>query len=298
MTDTTTAIGFEIDASPSISAVSWGAILAGGVVASAITLALMVLGAGLGLTLVSPWYEANAGATTIAVSTIVWLVVTQWASSGLGGYVTGRLRSGWERTVPDEVFFRDTAHGFLAWSVGTLLVAALAVSTLAGVLGTGAQIAGQAVAGAASGTAQAASEEAADPTAYFVDTLFRPTSAQPVGAAPRDDAAVAAEATRILVRGIASESFPADDRAYLATLVAGRTGLSQADAEARVDATIQSLNDAKEEAQRIAEEARKSAVSLSIVAFISLLVGAFVACVAAAIGGRQRDSQDALWVAR
>jgi hypothetical protein len=345
MTDRTTAIDVDIDANPPTSAVSWGAVLAGALVATAVTLALMVLGAGLGLTLVSPWWEGNADATTIAVSTIVWLVVMQWASAGIGGYLTGRLRTRWTRVHSDEVFFRDTAHGFLAWAVATLIVAGFAGVGLMSAVSTATQTIGATAGAAIEGVSEGAADSLADPTAYFVDTLYRPASpageedaaaaapaasapaAPPAAAAPEapdataqssepappaapgrsasspdsatpssDPSMVRDETTRIVLRGMTAEAFPEEDRAYLAQRVAAETGMSRQEAEARVDSVLQGLSDAKSEAQAAAEEAREGAIALAVVAFISLLVGAFIGMVASALGGRQRDASDGILV--
>src|SRR5581483_9048514 len=94
-----------------VSAVSWAAIIAGAVVAAAISLLLVALGTGLGFASVSPWSNEGASATTFSVMTAAWLVIVQWFASGLGGYLTGRLRTKWVGTHDHEVFFRDTAHG-------------------------------------------------------------------------------------------------------------------------------------------------------------------------------------------
>ena len=119
------------------SAVSWAAIIAGAVAATAATVILLVLGTGVGLSVVSPWYGAGASAATISVSAVVWLVVVQWISSGLGGFLAGRLRTKWVGVHTHEVFFRDTAHGFLAWSLatvaGALVFASVTASSVSGV---------------------------------------------------------------------------------------------------------------------------------------------------------------------
>src|SRR5690349_17076553 len=98
----------------SSTAVSWGAVIAGAFAACTLSLILMLLGSGLGLTMVSPWSGTGPSVTTFAVSTAVWLVIVQWLSSGVGGYLAGRLRTKWVNVHTDEVYFRDTAHGFLA----------------------------------------------------------------------------------------------------------------------------------------------------------------------------------------
>ena len=118
------------DSSGSPSAVSWAAIIGGALAAVAITLLLVALGAGIGLSSVSPWSPSNPTATTFTLLAAVWLIIVQWLSSGLGGYLAGRLRTKWVGLHTDEVFFRDTAHGFLAWALASVLVAAFATSSV------------------------------------------------------------------------------------------------------------------------------------------------------------------------
>src|SRR5215470_7468119 len=107
------------------SAVSWAAVFAGAVVAAATTLILLLLGSGIGLSVISPWYGAGVTAITLGVSAVIWLVVVQWLSSALGGFLAGRLRTKWTGLHTDEVGFRDTAHGLLAWSLATVAGAVL-----------------------------------------------------------------------------------------------------------------------------------------------------------------------------
>ena len=138
------------------SATSWGPIIAGGIGAAAATLVLMLVGAGFGLTMVSPFSNQGISLGTATVSTAIWLIVVQWLSALLGGYIAGRLRTKWVNLHTDEVFFRDTAHGFLAWALATLLVAGLLSSTISAMLGTGVQAASNIAGGAAMGGAAAA----------------------------------------------------------------------------------------------------------------------------------------------
>ncbi len=176
------------------SAVSWAAILAGAVVALAVSLIMVTLGSGLGAAAVSPWPNVGPGPATFTVVTGVWLIITQWVSAAIGGYLTGRLRTRWVSLHTHEVFFRDTAHGLLAWSVATAVVAALAAT-------------------------------AAAPAVHSVG----------------------------------------------AALAAGGTP------------------DASDAARQAADSARKAAVGLSLFTSVSMLVGAFIACVSAALGGQLRD---------
>lgn len=287
----------------SVSAVSWSAIIAGAVAAAVLSLVLMLVGSGLGLTMVSPWMNASASATTLATSTAIWLTVVQWLSSGVGGYMTGRLRTTWSDVPSDESFFRDTAHGLLAWAVATILVAVLLGSAVSSVIGAGVRagttVATGAVAGASAGAAGTASSSSTDAagnaTGYFVDMLFRPTDpsrlAQP-GA--EGDAAAAAQASRLLVAGAAAGQMTPEDKAYLGRLVAARTGLSEADANARVDTVLTQVERAKAKTQEVADTARKAGATVALLGALSLLIGAFIAAVAAALGGRQRDDMPAM----
>lgn len=295
------------------SAVSWGAIAAGAAAAASLSLILLILGVGLGLSSVSPWAREGLSAASIGVSTIVWLTLTQLVSSGAGGYLAGRLRTKWMNTNTDEVYFRDTAHGFLAWAVASLATAVLLTSVIGSIVGGGIQAGASVVGGAANMATMAAGGYAASgtmapeqggPMAYFVDSLFRrdggvavsssTSAAMPVDARERSRANEAAEVGRIFMNATRSEPLPAEDTQYVGQLVAHRTGLSQQDAEQRVSdlyARAQArLNDAEAAAKEAADQARKASAYAALWIFVSLLGGAFVASLAATFGGRQRDA--------
>jgi hypothetical protein len=287
------------------SAVSWGAIVAGGAAAAALSLVLLILGTGLGLAAVSPWDFEGVSATTFGVTTIIWITLTQLLASGLGGYLAGRLRTRWADALGDEVYFRDTAHGFLAWCVASLATAAVLTSVVGSIASSGVQagaaVAGQmastaatavaGAAGAAAGNAQGVAEDGG-PMAYFVDSLFRPTDE---GGRSRDErtATNAAEVTRIFANAIRQGSLPQDDVRYVGRLIAERTDLSQIEAEQRVRDTFMrvqtALRETEEAAKVAADEAREASAYASLWLVVSLLVGAFVASLMATFGGRQRD---------
>ena len=239
---------------------------------------LTSLGAGLGLTTVSAWPNAGAAATTFTIGAGIGLIVVQWLSSALGGFVTGRLRTKWTGLHTHEVFFRDTAHGFLSWAlatiVGTLLLAAAASSVVSGGV--------QAAATTAGGAVQAVTSSI---SGYAVDGLFRSDHVD--ASTTTQDAA--AQATHILANGIRTGDVSAADRTYLAQLVAAKTGISQADAEKRVDDTIASAKEAEVKARQAADAARKATATFAIFTALSLMIGAFVASAAAAYGGNVRD---------
>jgi hypothetical protein len=251
-----------------VRAVSWGAVIGGAFVIAGLSLILLALGAGFGLSTVSPWPGAGASLTTFTVTMAVWLVIVQWLSSALGGYVAGRLGAAVARIHVDEAYFRDTAHGLLAWAVAAVVSAGLLASAVTALLG-------------GSAAAQNASDKSAGPAAYFADELYRTAKPEPVSADVR------AEAGRILATDIAAGKVPDTDRAYLAQSVSVRTGTSPEDARRRVDATI-------DQARQAADATRKATARLALFAGFSMLIGAFIAAVAAKIGGHHRDRLAAL----
>lgn len=298
MASTLTSSELVAPVESSASAVSWGPIIAGALAASTISFILMLLGSGFGLTMVSPWSNQGASITTFAVSTAIWLVIVQWLASGVGGYLTGRLRTKWVGIHTDETFFRDTAHGFMTWALATLLAVFLLGSALAAAIGTGVQAASTVASGAAMGvSAGASSDSGSDITSYYVDSLFRPADPARLSAPGAEgDAAAAAQASRILLGAATAGAMSDQDKTYLGQLVAARTGLSEADATARIDAVLAQAEQAKTTAKEAADTARKASATFALVGGLSLIIGAFIASVAAAIGGRQRDDEEAVYL--
>jgi len=257
------------------SGVSWPAVLAGAFAAAALSLSLLALGTGIGLSSVSPWSNVGASASAIGIGAIVWLIVTQIIASTMGGYLTGRLRTKWVNIHTDEVYFRDTAHGFLVWAVGLVITAAFLASAATSMVGGGAQL-GAITSGKATMTQTGG--QASDPNEYFVDTLFRSVRPAP----DPNDASMRAEAGSIFANALRQKDIPAPDKTYLARLVAARTGLTQTDAEQRV-------SDVLTQARQVADTARKAVAHSLYWTFLALLIGAFCASFAATIGGKQRD---------
>ena len=248
--------------------VSWPAVWAGAFVATAVSLSLLLLGSALGFAFVSPF---SSGPSPVAITAMgaAWLVVMQWISSGFGGYITGRLRTKWSKIHTDEVFFRDTANGFISWSVSTVFVVVISLAVLAPL-------------------AHRHGPEMmppGGPHSGIIDTMLcsETTPAVPV------DPATRAEADMLIMDGLHETSFPPEDRASLAQLVIDRTNVPQEVAEKRVDDAVAHAAKNDERMKAKAEKARKAAAMVSLLTFLSLLVGAFIASVSAAMGGRQRD---------
>lgn len=282
------------------SGTSWGAILAGAAGAAALSLILVVLGLGFGFSSVSPWTATSSTASLLGVAAIIWLIATQIVASAVGGYLAGRLRVRWAIDV-DEVWFRDTAHGFLAWAIAALVTAVSLVSIIGSLVGAAAQVGADAMKGTAGAVSAAAapaampaaqgSSDEGGPLAYFVDVLFRSDAAPVV---PPTDAQMRAEVVRIFAADLRAGQISPGDVSYVGRIVARQTGATPAEAERRAADTFaqtkKAINDAAAAARQAADEARRAAAYAALWMFVALLSGAFSASVAALYGGRRRDA--------
>jgi hypothetical protein len=256
-----------------VTGVSWPSIIAGAVAAYAMTLVLLAFGTGLGLSAISPWVGSGVSATTFKITTGLYLIVIAMISSSIGGYLAGRLRTAWEGVHADEVYFRDTAHGFIAWALASVLGAAVLATPATSLIG-----------GTAAGVSQGAVTSAAQsngPMDGYVDTLLRgDPAAQNAGSNSAD---ARGEVVRLFTRSFRNGGeLKGPDRDYTAKVVAARAGLSQQDAEKRI-------NDVVTQIKADADAARKATASLAFWITASLLLGAFCASLAATEGGGLRD---------
>ena len=277
----------------------------------------MLLGAGLGLSSVSPWAHKGVSASTFGVSTIVWLTVTQILAAGMGGFLAGRLRTKWAGVHIDEVYFRDTAHGFLAWAVASLATAALLTSAIGSIVNGGVQTAANLAGGKATtvkveGVAATGNEInksdngggiESGTISYYIDALFRKdlnspsTTSSEVNTTTTDTAektSANAEISRIFLNSINSKTLPPADATYTSQVVSSQTGLTQAEAEKRVTDIFTKIQTNKQNAEiaakDLADKARKASIYATLWLFVSLLMGAFSASLAATWGGRCRDA--------
>jgi hypothetical protein len=283
------------------SAASWAAILAGATVTVSASLILIVLGSGLEFAAASPWPGRGASATGLTVTAAIWLIATQWISAALGGYIAGRLRTKWTGTHTHEVFFRDTAHGLITWSVATLFIAWVVAGSASSLLEGGVHAAEGVATAAAAGSAAAGTQGTAPSAAtYDVDRLLRQSTASAGNAGTpaagagfsrgADNASDARMQTlHIAVHALAAGNLSDTDRNYLVDLVAAQTGAPTAEAQHRVDEFTAEMQDAQAKARTDADAARKAAAQASLYTALSLLIGAFIASVSAALGGRLRD---------
>ena len=252
--------------------VAWGAVIGGAFGMAAFYLILLALGAGLGLSAVSPWSNTGASASTVDKVAVIWLILIEIVSSALGGYLTGRLRTKWALIHTDEVFFRDTANGLLAWAVALIITVTFLAS--AGV----AMVGGMEQLGSAADRSPVTTATALNPEAYFVDTLFRSDHPSSNG----NDSLLAAEAGRIFASALRHKQMPPADQAYLAQLISVKTGITITEADQRISGALA-------DARQAEETARSATARFLLWSFLALLMGAFSASYFATIGGKLRD---------
>jgi hypothetical protein len=263
------------------SYVDWPAIIAGIVLASAISLVLISFGSAVGLNFLDFGYGDGPNPIFVGIAAATWFLWVQISSFMAGGYLTGRLRRRYFDANEDESDLRDGAHGLLVWAGAAILGTVIAV----GGIGAAANAVGSAAATAttaASNVAEGAAD-AVDPNAYFIDTMFRST--QPV-----DAEAARGEAGRIFAQAALGDGTVADaDRTYLAGVVAANAGIPPEEAQARVDQAIASVEEARQKAIEAARIARNTAIIGAFLLAASLLVSAIGAFWAAQKGGNHRD---------
>jgi hypothetical protein len=262
------------------SYLDWGAVIAGAVIAAAISLILLTFGSAIGLSMASPYEGEGASKALFAIALGIWVLWVIVSSNLAGGYVAGRMRRRIGDASEQESDVRDGVHGLAMWGLGVLVAALLTLAGISGLTLGGAKLAGAIASSGAGGQSRT------DALGYTVDSLFRstgPTSDGNVESAKR-------EVTRILAMGTAGRPIADEDKAYVGRLVAARTGLTQPDAQRRVA-------DALAKMKRTADLARKTGIVSGFLLAAALLAGGAAACWSAIMGGRHRDDGTAfaLW---
>lgn len=255
------------------SGVTWSAVIAGAFVAMALALILLALGTGVGLSAGAFWSNAGGTGAAVGIGALIWLIVIEGVSSSIGGYIAGRMRTKWVSIHSHEVYFRDTAHGFLVWAVAVVATGALLGTAAASMAG------GTANANAAGAAPASVDARALNSNDYFADALFRTAN----GTAQRNDFAMYRdEANLILLNGLRKGALSNSDTTYLGQLVAAKTGMTVQEVEQRA-------NQVFSDDLAAAQAARTAGAHLLYWLFVALLIGAYCASHAATIGGRQRD---------
>jgi hypothetical protein len=279
--------------------ISWSGVIAGALTAVAVTAIIVALGSGIGLSLASPFSSSPSG-STLTIMGAVWLVFAQAIGFATGGYMAGRLRANPGRWHTGEVKFRDAANGLVVWAIGVVLSMVLLAGAVSKVTSAAATVAtaggAAATAGATAGVMQPSSLD------YYTDMLLRtnPQSQNPAaGNATPGNASNGEPATnginsqmqrqqvsRIMLTAIGPNGLSNDDRTYLAQIVSAQSGMSQDDAQKKVDDVV---NRAKADATKAADTARKGAEYFAFWTFMSLLFGAVCAALGGMLGGDLRD---------
>jgi hypothetical protein len=276
--DDTTITGENVEivqSSESAAALSWSAAIAGAIAATATTFIVVSLGVGIELALASP-FSTSPSASSMTIAGAIWLVLAQSIGFAVGGFIAGRLRVNDGSTSPAETRFRDGVSGFVAWSIGAVAAAAIVAMSGAMAISTVARASSSAV-------GQVTQNISNDQLGYFADSLVRTAPSRPNAENADADRA---QVTRILANSIRSGQLSGDDKTYLAGLVAARTGVSQDEAQKRVDDVVARARTAVTEAS---DAARKAGQYVAFWTFMSMLFGAVAAAFGGMLGGELRD---------
>jgi hypothetical protein len=246
---------------------SWSSIFAGAIVGAALSSVLLTFGSAIGMAVVSPSATWRDTSSVLALLGGLWLLLTSLTSFGLGGYLAGVLRPTLDAATPHEVEFRDGLHGLLVWGVAILIGAALTFAM-------------PRTASSRPDGAVPTASSAETFLAFELDRLLR--FDRTLDAANANDSELRAQAARIIFSSLGRTGVTPDDRGYLVRAVMTRTGLTQSEAETRVD---KAFSDSKTAISR----ARRGIVILAFMIGASLMVGAAIAWLAAAAGGKHRD---------
>lgn len=307
-TDTTVTGG-------SLRRVSWGAIIAGMVVAISVQMVLSLLGAGIGLSTIDPLRYSSPDASSFGIGAGVWWAVSSIISLFAGGWVAGHLAGSAEKT--DAML-----HGLVTWGLAAIVTAYLLASAVgavvrggANVIGTAATVTASGAAAVAAPAADAAKRELQQSGISFDDIknqaqkllmqtgkpALQPEAltekAETAGqqaANTTADGTSAAEFQSLIQRIVESnkDTVDAADRDAVVNVVVARTGLSKPEAEARVDGWIKTYQDARvkfqeqkaaaeAKAREVADATAKASSQAALAAVVALLLGAL----AAALGG-------------
>ena len=258
------------------SHIDWGAILAGTVIATSISVVLTGFGSAIGLSMTSPFEGKGFSGVAIAVAIGLWVVWVAVSSLIAGSYLAGRMRRRAGDATPDEVSVRDGVHGLVVWALAALIGVVFASMSVAGFAKAGAEI-------ARSGVATVAGL-AANTSEYAIDTIIRSNSQ----AAPIDDA-MRQQIGRVLVRAAADGQLSEDDRTYLTRTVAGRAGIEPAEVERRIAVVFAQAKAALDRTRAAAESARRFSILIAFLTAASLAVAAAAAWWGASLGGKHRD---------
>lgn len=267
--------------------IDWPGVFVGVFISIAMSWLLLTFGSAIGLLAVSPYTFTADTAGKLTIAAAIWFALTQIYALGLGAYIAARLRPRAEGPNRDELAFRDAVSGLTVWALAIFLGLVVAGITASSAARTGAEVAGAAANAASRGM----------DNGYVIDLMFRPAAQNTQANAPQPSASsqearapvdeqTRAVAGRILARSLASGSLDAGDKAYLAQLIAARTGMAQQEAEQRID---QVVDNAKKAALEASETARKATMLIGFWIVFIMLAAGLASGWAGTVGGHHRD---------
>ncbi|MET0171746.1 PhnA-like protein [Neorhizobium sp. BT27B] len=253
----------------SLHKVSWGAILAGVVIALAVQFLLNLLGVGIGAAILDPATSDNPQVRTFSIGGGIWFVLAGIVSAFLGGYVASRLSGRASRSTGGY-------HGLTSWAVTTLVVLYLLTTSVGALIGgafsgLSSVIGGVGQTAATAASAAPAMVNSANPMAGIEQQIRNTTGSD---AKALQDAAVTAMQAVVTGDQAAAE----DTRTRAADAIARSQGIPADQARTQVEQYEKTYRDnmatAKQKALEAAQLAATTVSAGAILGFIALVLGA------------------------
>jgi hypothetical protein len=259
------------------SYIDWPGVFVGMLVASAMSWLLLTFGSAIGLASISPYTATAETGATLTIAAAAWFALTQIYAIAMGAYIAARLRPRLSVVDSEEVTFRDGVTGLTVWALAIVIGLLLAGMIAYGAARTGAQAAGAAATVAA---------RTVDP-AYTVDRLLRPANpGQTTPEQSQNDDAVRQQVGRILANAVMTGDLPQQDKDYLGSLIAARTGVPPEEAQRRLNEVY---GQAKATALEAADKARKGTAAAGFWMVFIMFAAGLSAWWAGTVGGNHRD---------
>ena len=314
---------------PFLRRISWGAIIAGTLVALVTMMLLNLLGIGIGFGSINPVEEANPFAG-LGTGTLIWWIVSNLIAIFAGGYVAGRMAG-----VPKGS--TSTMHGILSWCLYTLVSFWILTTALGSIVsGVGSVVSGtlstaasgvQAVASNNSNSQNKSSQNQSqlisfneikqevdqllssrENVAYVPDSIEQSVTntAQNVRQNLNSEVNISTQDIKSIAQQVLFENGQLAqniERQEVVNAVANQTNLSQEEASDVADVMVEKYQVAKQEVDQFAEQAAQqaeqtgakvaeTASSAAIWTFVALALGAVVA----GAGGRSGKPHDPIIV--
>jgi Protein of unknown function (DUF2795) len=270
------------------SRISWGAVLAGAVVAVATTLLLSLLGAAIGAGSIHPLDTSSSDVARHGTGAAIWQIINLAISMAFGGYVAARL-SGTHSHLDGEL------HGVTMWGVAVLLGSVLLAHAVSGLVGMVAQGDGSVVSrvvgdAGVSGAVSGLLPPETNPQAVIDRLQLSLGSSGDPTTMSREQ--IVAEIAGIVRSSLFNGSVTDADRTRLTALVAAQSGVTRDEAARRVarmeNDVKASLAQVEQRARVVADEVAHDAATAARALFTALVVGLLAALAGAWIGTRHK----------